>query len=112
MSLELPGFADPVGDSQAAFRAVLEAMSRPGRIVEDRRVEFPRPRLPELLTAPEFVALKRHCLQLLHRGEAEVPLPRVTPLGAAVVAGTAVALLVLGYLAIYLLVFLPRGPVG
>ena len=31
---------------------------------------------------------------------------------AAVVAGTAVALLVLGYLAIYLLVFLPRGTVG
>jgi hypothetical protein len=37
---------------------------------------------------------------------------RVTPVGAAVLAGTAVALLVLGYLAIYLLVFLPRGPVG
>jgi hypothetical protein len=37
---------------------------------------------------------------------------RVTPLGAAVLAGTAVALLVLGYLAIYLLVFLPRDTVG
>jgi hypothetical protein len=37
---------------------------------------------------------------------------RVVPLGAGVLAGTAVALLVLGYLAIYLLVFLPRGPVG
>ncbi len=37
---------------------------------------------------------------------------RVAPLGAAVVAGTAVALLVLGYLAIYLLIFLPRGAVG
>ena len=37
---------------------------------------------------------------------------RVTPLGAGVVAGTAVAMLVLGYLAIYLLVFLPRGTVG
>ena len=37
---------------------------------------------------------------------------RVTPLGAAVVAGTSVVLLVLGYLAIYLLVFLPRGTVG
>jgi hypothetical protein len=37
---------------------------------------------------------------------------RVVPLGAGVVAGTAVALLVIGYLAIYLLVFLPRGPVG
>ena len=37
---------------------------------------------------------------------------RVVPLGAGVLAGGAVALLVLGYLAIYLLVFLPRGPVG
>jgi hypothetical protein len=37
---------------------------------------------------------------------------RVVPLGAAVLAGTAVALLVIGYLAIYLLIFLPRGPVG
>ena len=37
---------------------------------------------------------------------------RVTPLGAGVLAGMAVALLVLGYLAIYLLVFLPRGTVG
>lgn len=37
---------------------------------------------------------------------------RVVPLGAGFVAGTAVALLVIGYLAIYLLIFLPRGPVG
>ena len=37
---------------------------------------------------------------------------RVVPLGAAVLAGTAVALLVAGYLAIYLLIFLARGPVG
>ena len=37
---------------------------------------------------------------------------RVVPLGAAVLAGTMVALLVLGYLAIYLLIFLPRGSVG
>jgi hypothetical protein len=37
---------------------------------------------------------------------------RVVPLGAGVLAGGAVALLVLGYLAIYLLVFLPRGTVG
>jgi len=37
---------------------------------------------------------------------------RVAPLGAGVVAGTAVALLVAGFLAMYLLVFLPRGTVG
>jgi hypothetical protein len=37
---------------------------------------------------------------------------RIVPLGAGVLAGTAVALLVIGYLAIYLLVFLARGVVG
>ena len=37
---------------------------------------------------------------------------RTVPLGAAVLAGTTVALLVLGYLLIYTLVFLPRGTVG
>jgi hypothetical protein len=37
---------------------------------------------------------------------------RLVPLGAGVLAGAAVALLVIGYLAIYLLVFLPRGTVG
>jgi hypothetical protein len=37
---------------------------------------------------------------------------RTVPLGAAVLAGTTVALLVIGYLAIYLLIFLPRGVVG
>jgi hypothetical protein len=37
---------------------------------------------------------------------------RVVPLGTAVLSGAMVALLVLGYLAIYLLIFLPRGVVG
>jgi hypothetical protein len=37
---------------------------------------------------------------------------RTVPLGAGVLAGSAVALLVLGYLLIYLLVFIPRGTVG
>ena len=37
---------------------------------------------------------------------------RRVPLGAGVLAGAAVALLVLGYLLIYLLVFIPRGTVG
>ena len=45
----------------------------------------------------------------------EVALARVmrfVPLGAAVLAGSAVALLVLGYLLIYIFVFIPRGTVG
>jgi len=37
---------------------------------------------------------------------------RHVPLGAGVLAGATVALLVLGYLLIYALVFLPRGTVG
>jgi hypothetical protein len=37
---------------------------------------------------------------------------RFVPLGAAVLAGSAVALLVAGYLLIYILVFIPRGTVG
>ena len=44
--------------------------------------------------------------------EALADVLRIVPLGAAVLAGGAVALLVLGYLAIYLLIFLPRGVVG
>ena len=37
---------------------------------------------------------------------------RTVPLGAAVLAGSTVALLVLGYLLVYIFVFLPRGTVG
>jgi hypothetical protein len=37
---------------------------------------------------------------------------RSVPLGAAVLAGSAVALLVIGYLLVYILVFIPRGTVG
>ena len=37
---------------------------------------------------------------------------RRVPIGAAVLASSAVALLVAGYLLVYILVFIPRGTVG
>jgi hypothetical protein len=44
--------------------------------------------------------------------EALAQVMRIVPLGAGVLAGAAVAMLVVGYLLIYLLVFVPRGVVG
>ena len=63
---------------------VLVMGPRPGRIVAEFALDFPRPRDPSLVTSPEFTALKRRCLQLLHpHAGASEPLERLTPLGAA-----------------------------
>lgn len=67
---------------EALFLAdrILVMSPRPGRFIEDLRLDFPRPRNASLLTSPGFTHLKRHCLELL-RHEDGRELPRLTPLG-------------------------------
>ncbi len=68
---------------EALFLAdrVLILGPRPGRIVETLAVDFARPRDSTLLTAPEFVALKRRCLAWLRDDAAGPALERLSPLG-------------------------------
>ena len=56
-----PGFADPVHDAQAVFRAVLRAMSRPGE-VQDLSLAFGPGFAPPVPLAPASAAA---CLALL-----------------------------------------------
>jgi NitT/TauT family transport system ATP-binding protein len=78
---------------EALFLAdrLLIMSARPGRIVEELRPGFGRPRSTDLVTDPRFVALKRHCLALLHQDTAALPLGRLTPLGGAAADAPAVA---------------------
>ncbi|HEY8938624.1 MAG TPA: ABC transporter ATP-binding protein [Cellvibrio sp.] len=67
---------------EALFLAdrILVMSPRPGRIIENLSVNFARPRTTELVTTPEFMHLKRHCLDLLNHEEGR-QLPRLSPLG-------------------------------
>lgn len=67
---------------EALFLAdrILVMSPRPGRLIEDLRLDFARPRQAELVTDPDFNRLKRHCLELLRHQDGR-QLPRLTPLG-------------------------------
>jgi len=71
---------------EALFLAdrIIVMSARPGRVIDDIRLPFARPRHGELVTETEFVRLKRHILNLLRRPEGEAPLPRLSPLGLSV----------------------------
>jgi NitT/TauT family transport system ATP-binding protein len=68
---------------EALFLAdrIIVMSARPGRVIDDIRLPFARPRHGELVTEHEFVRLKRHILNLLRRPDNVPPLARLSPLG-------------------------------
>jgi NitT/TauT family transport system ATP-binding protein len=70
-----------VGEALFLADRVIMMSARPGRVIEDIRVPFARPRRPELVTEIEFGRLKRHFLELLRIPGHTAPLPRLNPLG-------------------------------
>ena len=68
---------------EALFLAdrILVMSPRPGRLLEQIVVPFPRPRATDIVALPEFGKLKRHCLDLLRVETRTASLPRLTPLG-------------------------------
>lgn len=68
---------------EALFLAdrVLVMSTRPGRIIEEIKVPFRRPRDAAVTVAQEFAQLKRRCLELLHTRHDGFPMHRLEPLG-------------------------------
>ncbi len=76
---------------EALFLAdrVLILSRGPGRIIEELPVRCRRPRHAAQLTDPQFVALKRRCLELLRDSGGAVPdREHLTPLGSASVGAS------------------------
>jgi len=83
-----PGFGDPVADSQSCFRAVLDAMARPGHLHAVRGVSAPAPLCDAaaavLLTLADHetplwldpAATSAHAWTVFHTGAPIVPLCR------------------------------------
>jgi NitT/TauT family transport system ATP-binding protein len=68
---------------EALFLAdrILVMSPRPGRIIEEIKIDFARPRDAALVTSHHFMQLKRRCLALLHPSGDGLPLERLSPLG-------------------------------
>ncbi|HVK53868.1 MAG TPA: ABC transporter ATP-binding protein, partial [Burkholderiales bacterium] len=69
---------------EALFLAdrILVMSPRPGRLIDEISLDFARPRNADLVTSTRFTQLKRHCLSLLHPDAKNIPLERLSPLGA------------------------------
>jgi NitT/TauT family transport system ATP-binding protein len=52
---------------EAVFLAdrVVVMSASPGRLIADIRVPLARPRPPDIVTTPDFLAVKRRCLELI-----------------------------------------------
>jgi NitT/TauT family transport system ATP-binding protein len=60
---------------------IIVMQAQPGRIHEEIKVPFERPRMTEIIASGEFMRLKQHCLQLLHSDRRQDSLARLSPLG-------------------------------
>jgi NitT/TauT family transport system ATP-binding protein len=52
---------------EAIFLAdrVIVMSASPGRIIADIKVPLARPRAPDILTSPDLLEIKKHCLSLI-----------------------------------------------
>ncbi|APG95116.1 MULTISPECIES: ABC transporter ATP-binding protein [Sinorhizobium] len=60
---------------------IIVMQAQPGRIHEEIKVPFDRPRTTKIIASSEFMRLKRRCLHLLHSDRRGDTLARLSPLG-------------------------------